>query len=571
MRTAAILLLCACARGFDIPSAANRTAGTACEQSGQCISGACVDGVCCAKQCAAAESCAVAGQLGACAPRPAGAACAADAQCPGGHCADGVCCENACSGTCMTCQADATHAAGTCHLALDDTDLRKDCGLCSACFQGICAPSTPGTDPNQRCPAGQVCGPSQACGEPGGATCATDADCAVGSCFGGACEQLSVEHVFVDPMVASATGRNPRAVAASEGGAVAILFGEFSEDTTGSGYAENDLFIALRSPQGAWTAVDLFTDLGSITGGQIGADVAFVGPTAFVLAYNIGVSDSSPCAPQPNSPCGVFGMLVSPGGQVGRPEAVDPGVSSTSLVRLLRDDQGRLIAAYDGIAAGGNQLIRLRRRDVTATSVTWTPIATIDTGFTTWSDVSWDAALSAGAPVVFVANQSTNDFLAFTGAATPDRATLPASAVACSPLFPRAARLDAQTELLGINCSEGPVTGTWDATHHFNLADLAAATRADPLGSVGGASAFMVFRDSQGTPVVNDVHVDLRRASGDSDRLVFHPRGTDDVTAAWSTVGADGLPLFSIVTGHVSSDPNAATVGIDLYLARYHP
>jgi hypothetical protein len=67
---------------------------------------------------------------------PDGQSCATDDECTNGFCTDGVCCDTACEGTCEACSAARTGAAN-----------------------GVCAPVTSGTDPDDEC-ADSTCSPS---------------------------------------------------------------------------------------------------------------------------------------------------------------------------------------------------------------------------------------------------------------------------------------------------------------------------------------------------------------------------------------------------------------------------
>jgi hypothetical protein len=89
---------------------------TSCTSSAQCVSGYyCGSGTCQPK-------------------KTDGSQCGAGSECLKGHCVDNVCCENACTGTCRACSAAKTDSAN-----------------------GVCAPVTDLSDPDNECAAGRVC------------------------------------------------------------------------------------------------------------------------------------------------------------------------------------------------------------------------------------------------------------------------------------------------------------------------------------------------------------------------------------------------------------------------------
>ncbi|MBI5542723.1 MAG: hypothetical protein HY901_02465, partial [Deltaproteobacteria bacterium] len=165
--------------GTDVCSgtgACTKAAGTQCAADGECLTHHCVDGLCCDTQClGTCRACDVAGQWGACTEIPAGAdpadecpgatacgaggacvlftdgtACASDPECGSGHCADEVCCDAVCDATCLACTA-----------------AKKGSGE-----DGVCGPSSAGTDPDEECATelASSCGMTGACS--GAAACA---------------------------------------------------------------------------------------------------------------------------------------------------------------------------------------------------------------------------------------------------------------------------------------------------------------------------------------------------------------------------------------------------------------
>ena len=168
-----------------------------CGASAECLSGACADSLCCDDACAApCEACTGAkkgsGVDGACGPVAAftdpddecgvgaeqscngagacrtldGASCAGGAECFSGLCSDGVCCDTACGGECEACTASAT--GGT---------------------DGVCAPISVGTDPDDECGLGAEasCDGAGTCRLALGQPCGADIDCATGHCVDGVC------------------------------------------------------------------------------------------------------------------------------------------------------------------------------------------------------------------------------------------------------------------------------------------------------------------------------------------------------------------------------------------------
>ncbi|MFN7131848.1 MAG: hypothetical protein ACK4N5_07190, partial [Myxococcales bacterium] len=361
-RVAVLVLLAGCLDGsFALeplrpPPASPQ--GASCTEAAECASGVCADGVCCARACEASASCAAPGRVGLCTPREPGSPCTEAAQCPTGFCVDGVCCRSACEGACTTC---AGRAPGTCAPAADNTDLRRECGTCSACFGGTCAPAEVGTDPNGACGSGRRCGTSQTCGLVRGAGCAADADCAVGYCIAGRCENPVAETIPAGPLVDTPTRREVVDAASDRDGGLAALFWQYSAGATNAPPVENQLVLAKRSAAGAWTVTPLHSSLRAVP--MTGA-VAFLGRWGYVASYNFAANEGKEpaCAREGGLPCGLFGQLVLPSGQLGGYESIDAEVRLVHWVRLLARPDGALLAVY-GEDRGYWDTVRLRRRD----------------------------------------------------------------------------------------------------------------------------------------------------------------------------------------------------------------
>lgn len=466
---------------------------------------------------------------------------------------------------------------GKCEDAPDNTDARRECGLCSACFQRTCAPAQPGTDPNARCPSGQLCGASQSCGLPGGAACTADLDCALGQCIAGACEQVTVERIQVDPMAQNPTGRSVRGLALSPSGGLGVLFGEYSETGAHSVQAESDLFLAQRSPQGVITATSLFTDR-DVTRGRLIAAVTYLGPTALVVASS-REAENTGCAAAGEPPCGVFAMLVSPAGQAGRPEVVDGAIRVADQVVLRQDESGAVFAFYDGEAPGDTgQKIRVRRRDVTPTGVVWTALGVIDPGLPDWGYVSWDAEVLDGKPVVLVADSSNaNTLKLWQPGVAADVAPLPSPGGECDPFSVRAIRAGApghERLLVSFGCYRTFEFATWDPVARWSIAEYGAVLLLQPLGAPGGAAASVAELDSPDSTPIAELHLGLQQGGTWSDRLLFRPRGAEDVDTFAAAAGPGGLPQVAVATGLVASDPSGGSPfirGLNLFLIRVHP
>jgi hypothetical protein len=170
----------------DATGSCRKVLGQICAGSDQCASGNCVDGVCCATAgCGQCQACAVPTSEGKCAPvgrfvddemcsgtstcngvgechYKNGTACEKSADCVSLNCVDGVCCDGACDGVCSSC--NQPQSPGTC-LPLDGMEDNSASTICGG--KNICAVQAGG---------------QAACRLKSGQTCATNADCASGTC-----------------------------------------------------------------------------------------------------------------------------------------------------------------------------------------------------------------------------------------------------------------------------------------------------------------------------------------------------------------------------------------------------
>jgi hypothetical protein len=170
----------------DNTGACRKDLGRSCSTNAECASGSCVDGVCCATAaCGTCQACAVPGSEGKCAPvgrfvddgdcsdkntcngqgdchGKNGSACTRGGDCVSLNCVDGVCCDTACDGTCFSC--NQAQRPGTCSAIGGDVDLSA---------------TTP-------CQGTNICAIAAAgqprCGLKSGQSCATNAQCASGTC-----------------------------------------------------------------------------------------------------------------------------------------------------------------------------------------------------------------------------------------------------------------------------------------------------------------------------------------------------------------------------------------------------
>jgi hypothetical protein len=157
--------------------------GSVCGDKAQCGSGNCVDGVCCDSACTdTCYACGLPGNLGTCrgvtpgatdatcaAPnycttahtctmgkKPNGSVCTLENECGSNFCVDGVCCESACGGLCRSC----ANATGTCQLAPDGMDPRKDCGKATDAASLVCNGVCNGVGACRYPPSGTMCSPA---------------------------------------------------------------------------------------------------------------------------------------------------------------------------------------------------------------------------------------------------------------------------------------------------------------------------------------------------------------------------------------------------------------------------
>jgi hypothetical protein len=92
-----------------------------------------------------------------------GEACALGTECTSTFCVDSFCCDMACAGECAACDGALTGAA-----------------------DGMCAPVTAGTDPDNDC-GGTTCTAAGVCALQNGDTCASGAECASTFCTDSVC------------------------------------------------------------------------------------------------------------------------------------------------------------------------------------------------------------------------------------------------------------------------------------------------------------------------------------------------------------------------------------------------
>jgi hypothetical protein len=224
-----------------------RSNGTSCTESLECVSGKCVDGVCCDRACSGqCEACDVTGSRGTCtnvtdAPHGArtacgggfacragaclagcavdvdcdrskyctaptcsakktnGATCGDPRECSSGFCADGRCCGTACGvghscavagkeGTCLAKRGTACTSAAECETSScwDAVCCERDCAPFARCAGGTCA-ATCASD--AECIGSAFCDPSKICKPKvtNGTKCARPAECVSGFCIDDAC------------------------------------------------------------------------------------------------------------------------------------------------------------------------------------------------------------------------------------------------------------------------------------------------------------------------------------------------------------------------------------------------
>ncbi len=145
----------------------HKSDGASCSTSGECTSGVCTDGVCCHTACGGAcQACNLPSSLGTCAPVDG-------APDPHGLCATGPCSDMCRAGACAVRPSGTACGTATC------TANKLSVSVCDGA-----SPSCPASVPTP-CPGSLGCGASGLCK----ASCAADADCAVGTCdiASGAC------------------------------------------------------------------------------------------------------------------------------------------------------------------------------------------------------------------------------------------------------------------------------------------------------------------------------------------------------------------------------------------------
>ncbi len=569
-----LLLAAACTRDLALPKAQVLAIGLACSADAQCDGSRCRDGVCCLSDCAATETCAAPGHLGSCSARGLGDGCTADAQCgAAGHCVDGVCCESACAGECRTCAA--TGRKGRCTTQADNHDDRAKCASCFACFGGTCAPALPGTDPAGSCGAGLVCSARISCGVPQGGACAQPGDCAVGDCLAGACSVLAREPVSSTEMVPQPTGRVLRSLAATPSGAVAVLYGEFSNqggDPINGELLENDVWLALRSPAGGWRASPLYRDLYAPPG-SLHAALVSVGEYYYLAA----ASDTAEAHRCPEGTCGLRGVLLAPSGQTGRSEPIDPDVRRAFGVQLLREG-GTLYAFYEGNRAEAGNRVHARA-------------GTLGTGPTVWSDVPgfpvypvvqsglpWTATLAGGAPVLLHLDRAYGSTLVASRLGQPDEVIdLSATCGGIVGLSTSAVPLDPGQALVlvGALCSSSraafavldPRKGVGARFTEYPVPPGTVAVV--PAGPVGAGFALLAAGVYDADVTTLRVQLGLFSTTGTPTwRMVWEPRGLDDLRDFVTSPVGD-LPGLLLLSGPVPPTPQQELPPTTLEFVRY--
>ncbi len=488
--------------------------------------------------------------------RGIGRACDEAARCAEGSCVDGFCCESACEGTCLTCaRADVP---GRCVLAEDNSDRRGHCGLCAACYSGSCAPAVPGTDPNRSCPDGLACSPEQACGVMGDG-CDEAHPCAIGQCLAGRCLRARAEEVRFEGMFDKATSRDPMSLAAGPNGAIAVLFAESSNLMFGSLTVENDLMLAVRARDGAWSVVRLQTDrCGTPALGEIPiGSTTFLGPTILVSGHL--VATTAGCGPE-TAPRGTFTQLVFPSGLVGRPTSVAGEAG--------RDHRHELVDQ------GGGALLLVRERDgafIASTRTTGAEGSAWSEPFTLPAAQyisTWAIAPRAEGALLFDFGEGDTHVRAraLTPAAEPHALALPPDAVVTNL---RAASAGTTVDLAfnwGTTTYEArldPATWTW-TTAEFPEDILAA----EPLGKpafAGGARVIAYLRRWGNS---GEAGIAVQRADAGWTFIPAFVPVTGAVASIRATLDADGFPVLLVATG---TPARTFVTQEDLHLVRLHP
>lgn len=553
------LLAAACGRTLELPEAPASVIGLSCADASECATGACVDGVCCERACTSSESCANPGGLGRCRPRQLGAPCDAARTCAEGSCVDGVCCESACEGTCRTCARP--DQPGRCVVQADNTDMRRQCGLCGACFSGLCAPATPGTDPSDSCPGELACSPEQTCGQAGGAACDPAHPCAIGDCVAGTCLRATSERIFASGMNETAQYRVPRALTTSPSGEPAVVFAEATTDGSSPVTAENALFVALRSSGGSWSATRLQSDpCGLVLDGELPVAAAtFLGPTLLVSGYLAGATlGSGEGCRSRGTPRGAFAQLVFPSGYVGRAETIDADA--------WRDRRHVLRRAVDGtpwlFRETLDGLVVQRRLSTNATHG-WSAPQTVELDR---QARGWDAVLQGSDAIIFDVDSDSTAIRTRTLSATaPRRLALPAD---CT-LYDLRAATHGDTIAVTFFCGSSPWLGRYDpGPGAWTLTALPEGwLYVSPLGSSRFPPETMVVAYARGG-VTGEAGLAFRPGDGEWSTAPAFAPGYDAFAWLDAEVGADGNPVLLVATG--TEGPYGAAPR-DLHLVRFHP
>ncbi|MBI5547280.1 MAG: hypothetical protein HY901_25645 [Deltaproteobacteria bacterium] len=554
---------CAVDQQCDLPGKEGlcvpRAPGSSCTAQEQCPGGHCLlsGGFCCERACAAHEQCDLPNHEGLCTPRPLGGSCSAGSDCPTGFCVDGVCCDRECGERCQTCRAGPS--PGTCALATANTDPRRECGQCGACFEGFCGPADVGTDPNDLCVGDSVCGPGQNCGLPATAPCATDVECAVGTCIAGRCLAASTERVFVEPMSEVPREVRFKGLAVDGNGAIAIGLGELViEDSV---FVSSSLYTLVRRPTGDWSValeVPYYSEyLDSV---RVASDLHFWNDRLFTALYQQ--------CPEGDPPCGFYGRLFSGNFGAGPAEPLGPTASHVAWLRLRLDRDQRLLANYTWWEGSGYQIFVRRREVEPGQPPAWrdllaSPISAPDFHFETLG----------GRPLLVLYDDRTHaytlrwldpDEVADTLARPPD----------CSAYDLQLGRFadgDEEGLLLAFDCSyPETLLATWRpsraAGSRWELQRLG-VTRARPLA---GAPAPMTLAVKPLSVVSDRADAVLlwQRPDGTWDqRTVMASRYGRFVTEAVGAIDADGFPVVLVGSSSISSSEYQTRID----LLRYHP
>jgi len=303
-----------------------------------------VDAVCCASTCQEMEACNLPRNLGECTQRTLGDPCDAASMCASGSCADGVCCDVACEGLCLSC--NRRESPGTCGLADDNTDSRKQCsGQCTACFGGYCAPALPGSDPNASCVEGLACDREAQCKIAPGRACNPGDSCATGFCAGHTCARLLSESVVSEVMIPDAAHTRIMALASDVHGTPSMVIrqvipgvGDFT------GISTRNVYYMRNTPQG-WGGLllaqpDLCTLETFEHGSHRRAAIIPIGTTDVVFLIH-GFEECA--AHHPNDPLGLVAYWTGPSFAVQRVEKVLANTTAVTPLHLFHVE-----ARHDG-------------------------------------------------------------------------------------------------------------------------------------------------------------------------------------------------------------------------------